>query len=164
MGFWSWFRRRAPVPKPPPRPRPDDWTKTIDDLMAEKRRLSTEELDWARSYERDRLRAWARFPLDREEFEAIADVEVDYLLHWQAPFTGSGKGMLPRGTRIRVSVSERDPERRRLRPARRCRTHRGAVGAERRPDLVQVRGYSLFISIEQLNKAFLLCPPQGDRG
>ena len=39
--------------------------------MAEKRTIPAQEIEWARSLERDRLRPWARFPKDGEIFEAL---------------------------------------------------------------------------------------------
>jgi hypothetical protein len=55
---------------------PPRWNKTIDDLMAEKRAISGDEIEWA------------RFPRDAEVFEAQADLKLHYLTHWSAPFTG----------------------------------------------------------------------------
>ncbi len=115
MSLFDWWRRRFPPPPPPPpppprRPRPADWNKTLDELMAEKRTISGEEIDWARSYERDQLRSWARFPRDGEVFEAPGDLEVDFITHWAAPYSGGGKGRLPAGSRIRVIVGAHEPE------------------------------------------------------
>lgn len=50
---------------------PEGWTKTIDDLVAEKRDLSGEEIAWARSYEREQLRSWAQMT---KPFMNLADV------------------------------------------------------------------------------------------
>lgn len=104
MGIWSWFKKSPPPQPKPIRERPADWCKTVDDLMTEKRTISGEELAWARSYEHDQLKMWARFPLDGEHYETVDSVDVDYLTHWQAPYTGGGKGKLIKGTRVRVVV------------------------------------------------------------
>lgn len=125
--------------------------------MSEKRTISAEELEWARSYERDKLRTWARFPKDGEEFEANSEVEVDYVTHWQAPFTGGGKGKLLKGTRVRVSVSERHPEPIGVyaQPVEYLRLENELVPAAER-SAPKYGGFSLSISVAQLNRDFHL--------
>lgn len=157
MKLWSLFKRNKPQLRSPARPRPAEWDRTIDDLMAEKRTISTEELEWARSYERDKLRAWVRFPRDGEVFEANGEIEVDYLTHWQAPYTGSGKGKLPKGTRVKVSVSQRDPEPIRVyaQPIEYLRFENELVPAAER-SAAKYGGFSLSIPVAQLNTDFHL--------
>lgn len=41
-------------------------------------------------------------PRDGDVYEAARDVAVDFLVHWQAPMTSGGSGVLPRGARCRV--------------------------------------------------------------
>ena len=106
----DWLRRFFGETVKEPRPRPPDWNKTLSDLAAENRSLSGEEIEWARQYERLRLRSWARFPKDGEQFEALRDLRITYLIHWSAPYTSGGEGTLPKGTRVRVSVPAADPE------------------------------------------------------
>lgn len=155
MKFWSLFKKRQPPPPKAVRPRPLGWNKTISDLMSEKRTIPAEEIEWARSYERDNLRKWARFPRDREEFEATKDVAVTFVTHWQAPFTGGGTGTLPMGTRVRVSVSGPDPEPIGVyaEPLDYKRFETELVPAADR-STPKYGGFSLSISIEQLNKDF----------
>ena len=91
-------------------PFPDAWKKTVSELMAERRTITPQELEWARAYDRAQLRSWARFPRDAEIYEAIADTTINYVTYWQAPFTGGNTGRLRRGTRVRVTVYPHDPE------------------------------------------------------
>src|SRR4029078_2192779 len=88
---------------------PNGWSKTLDDLLAEKRQVSGEEIEWARIYEREQLRSWARFPRAGEVYELSDDAVIAYMTHWRAAFTGGGKGLLRKGTRIRTSVHTSDP-------------------------------------------------------
>ena len=50
-----------------------------------------------------------RFPLDGDVYEALEDVDMPFVTHWRAPFTGGGSGTLPRGTQVRVSVASFNP-------------------------------------------------------
>src|SRR5687768_831228 len=91
---------------------PSGWTKTIRDLARElpDRMPAPEEWEWARKYERAELRKWARFPVDGDVFEVTHATPVEYLTHWNAPFTDGGSGVLPAGTRFRVMVMQDDAE------------------------------------------------------
>jgi hypothetical protein len=138
---------------------PPGWTKTIDDLLAEKRNLSGEEIEWALSYEREQLLSWARFPRAGEVYELMADAEISYVTNWRAPFTGGGKGMLPGGTRVRIApeISGPEPigvyadplERERVelqlsrRNGRRARRERGSVEAKEVCD--PIRGVGIHV-------------------
>lgn len=157
MSILSWFRRKQPTPRRPFRHRPSDWAKTLDDLMSEKRTISSEEIEWARSYERDQLRGWARFPKNGEEFEASNDVAVNYLVHWQAPYTGGGKATIFKGTRVRVSLSaqDREPIGVYAYPLDDGQLERQLVSEAERSSK-KYGGFSLAISVEQLNKEFRL--------
>lgn len=87
--------------------------KTISELVSEAqagRWVAPWEYDRAREYERDSLRAWARFPLDGDAYQAVRDAEVHYTTYWRAPFTGGGLSTLPTGTEVRVVVDPDDPE------------------------------------------------------
>jgi hypothetical protein len=48
----------------------------------------------------------ARHPRKGDVYEALHDIEMDFLTSWLAPYTGSGKGILKRGERI---VVKEDP-------------------------------------------------------
>lgn len=125
--------------------------------MAEKRTISGEEIEWARSYERDQLRGWARFPKNKEEYETLSDVGVSYLVHWQAPYTGGGETTLAKGTRIRVSVSAQDAEPVGVYadPLDGGQLERQLVPESERASK-KYGGFSLFVSVEKLNKEFQL--------
>ena len=86
-------------------PAPPGWNKTIADIVADSNRqmITPEEAAWARDYERSLLPANTRFPRKGDVFEAMEDVELNFLTHWLAPFTGGGKGILKRGERILVA-------------------------------------------------------------
>jgi hypothetical protein len=145
-----------------PGPRPPDWKKTLDDLSAENRSLSGEEIEWARQYERDELRSWARFPKNDEVFEATCDAEVSYLIDWGGPGATGGKGRLPRGTRIRVSVHAGDAE-----PIGVNATplDEALIGERLIPEddrsSSTYRGYGLSLHVAQLNREFALVQPVG---
>ena len=123
--------------------------------MTEKRTIPSEELEWARSYERDQLRTWVRFPKDGEEFEAERDIDVNYVVHWQAPFTGGGVGRMDKGTRIRVSVGAQDPEPIGVyaSPLDKRRLEERLVPESERSS-PKYGGFNLFIPVGQLNKDF----------
>src|SRR5215203_6896773 len=88
-------------------PAPPGWNKTISELVAEttsglRKSVGPYEIEWARDYERSLLPADVRFPKEGDLYEALQDVQIDYLTSWAAPFTGSGKGILKKGERIRA--------------------------------------------------------------
>jgi hypothetical protein len=95
-------------------PAPPDWNKTISDLIAEmksglRKDVGPFETEWARDYERGLLPSDVRFPKKDDAYEALQDMEVEYLTSWAAPFTGSGKAILKKGERIRVKYDPIDP-------------------------------------------------------
>jgi hypothetical protein len=108
---------------------PKGWSKTLDDLFAEKRHVSGEEIEWARTYERNELRSWARFP--------------------------RGKGLLRKGTRVRISVHTSDPEPIGVYadPLEKALVEAALVPEADRID-AKYAGFSLFIKTAELNKLF----------
>jgi len=141
----------------PPPPRPVGWNKTLEDLDAEKRSLTGHEMHWAREYEREQLKAWARFPLDGEVYEATQDVDVTYMIYYSAPYGGGGKGVLPAGTKVKVRLNKIDPE-----P---ISVSADALEKERLKELLMPKqeylasnyqDYGLFIKVARLNKEFKL--------
>ena len=153
-------RLLEPSPRMHPRPRPaapPGWNKTLADLTAERRRISGDELHWARGYEREQLRPWARFPKNGELFEALQDLKVTYVIDWQGPFSSGGEGVLAKGARIRVAVFRWDPE-----PIVVQATPLDKQGFAERFIRADERAsskygdYSLALGLAQLNKAFRL--------
>jgi hypothetical protein len=99
-----------PIPPAPP-----GWNKTVEDLVAEAQRgerksVGSPEVDWARTYARSLIPEGTRMPKKGDVYEVIADVEVTYLTHWAAPFTGGGKGVLRAGEQVRVTDHQYDPK------------------------------------------------------
>jgi hypothetical protein len=93
------------VDKPPPAPA--GWNKTIADLYAELKAgrrsvLGSPEIEWAREYERSLLPADVRYPRTGDIYEAVEDLDVDYITAWSAPMTDGGRGRVLRGERIIV--------------------------------------------------------------
>jgi hypothetical protein len=88
-------------------PRPEGWHFTFADLMAEmkagkRQSIGQPELDWARDYERSLIPATMRFPQKGDVYEALHDMEVEFMTAWAAPFTGGGKAMLMQGEKVFV--------------------------------------------------------------
>jgi hypothetical protein len=140
-------------------PRPVGWNKTLGDLDSENRTLSGHEIRWAREYEQEQLRSWARFPKDGEVFEALGPVTISYIVHYRAPYSGGGQGTLPAGTRLRVSVQAGDPEPVGVYaiPVEEGKLEELLVPAEERLSS-KYDGYHLFLHVAQLNREFKLVP------
>ena len=144
---------------------PPGWSKTISDLLAENRNVSGEEIEWARNFEREQLRSWARFPRPGEVYELIGDAEISYLTHWGAPFTGGGKGMLRPGTRVRIAEGTGDAEPIGVHadPLEKSRIEAELVPeADRNSD--DYAGFSLSISTSELNRLFRLVTSDAVKG
>lgn len=165
MSILSWLKKLLNDDLPTFRPRPADWSKTLDDLDAEKRSLSGEEIEWARDYEREQLRSWARFPKDGEIFETIDDLAITFMISSNGPYSGSGRGVLPKGTHVRVHAYAHDPE-----PVGVYATPLDKKRLEQQlvPELDRLsgsyRGYSLFFKVAQLNRDFRLVAAQDAAG
>lgn len=79
--------------------------KTIEELFEElkagkRARINKKELDMGRQLSKDLLPSGLFYPIGGEVFEALEDIEVDYLTHWSAPYTGGGKAILLKGEKI----------------------------------------------------------------
>ncbi|MEW6077460.1 MAG: hypothetical protein AB1724_06605 [Thermodesulfobacteriota bacterium] len=101
------WKRRQTIRKTERPPRPEGWNLTIADLMAEveagrRKTLGPPELDWARDYERSLIPETMRFPAKGDVFEALQDMEVEFMTAWSAPFTGGGKAVIKQGEKVRV--------------------------------------------------------------
>ncbi len=147
------------------RPRPSDWSKTIDQLCAENRPMSGEEIRWAREYERDQLRPWARFPRAREIHELTADAEISFVTHWMAAFTGGGKGLLRKGTRVRIDdyVDGDEPIGVYAHPLEARRVELELIPESERL-AEKYGGYSLSIRTAELNRLFRLVAESDSAG
>ena len=135
---------------------PAGWTKTLRDLDW-KSTISSEEFAWARAYELSLLRPWVRFPKDGEIFEALDNMEVDYVTHWRAPFTDGGKGKLRKGERVKVFVWSKQPEEIGYYAAPldyEC-VEKGLIPEDVRGK-PNYDGFSLSIRVDDLNKKFRL--------
>jgi hypothetical protein len=141
---------------------PPGWSKTIEDLIAENRSISGEEIEWARRFEREELKSWARFPRPGEIYELINDAEISYVTHWSAPFTGGGKGLLRGGTRVCIGdIGEAEPIGVYADALEKLRIEAELVPeADRKADLYG--GYSLSIKTAELNRLFRLVGSSGD--
>jgi hypothetical protein len=159
MYIFTRFMRLLSGTIPEPRPRPADWNKTFADLEKENRSLSGEEMDWARDYEREQLRGWARFPKDGDVYEALHGLEVGFITYWNGPYSGGGRGTLPAGTQVRVSVSADMPEPIGVQadPVESKRIEELLVSEDDRLSS-KYRGYALFLDVSVLNKEFRLVP------
>jgi hypothetical protein len=96
-------------------PAPPGWNKTIADLLAEAKRgergsVGSPEVDWARDFERNRIPFGFRFPRKGDVYEAMKDIDVQYLTAWAAPYTGGGQGILNAGDRVLVDEDPVYPE------------------------------------------------------
>jgi hypothetical protein len=161
MKWPQWFRWLCGERPVVIRPRPPGWNKTLTELSAENRSQSADEIRWAREYEREQLRAWARFPKDGEHFEAARDLTVRYLVHWKAPYSTGGDATLVQGTRVRVSVPPGDPEPIGVytTPVDEKEFERRFIPAADRSS-GKYAGYSVFLYVAQLNRDFRLVPPE----
>jgi hypothetical protein len=161
MSIFSFLQRLVGA-DPEPKPRPAGWNKTLNDLSAENRSLTGQEIEWAREYDREQLRSWARFPRNDEVFEATHDVEVTYLVDSRGPYTEGGKGVLPKGARIRVSVhmGDLEPVGVYAMPLDEKDIAEKLIPSDDR-NSTRYAGYSLFLNVAQLNKDFSLvsCAP-----
>jgi hypothetical protein len=159
----GWLRRLLGIDPPlPVGPRPSGWSKTFADLSAENRNLSREELEWARQYELEQLRSWARFPKDGEEFEVRSDKKVTLQIHWRAPYSTSAEGVLASGTRIRVFVHPEHTEPvgvQAIPVDERAFELRWVPEADRLAS--KYAGYSLTLMVAELNRDFELVSGKG---
>lgn len=131
--------------------------KTIKELMAENRPISAEEFTRAMEYERSLLGDDFRYPRDGEMYEAVDDVELNYLTLWAAPFTGGDTFVLKKGERVRVEVHAHNPEPISVYalPIDKERLEKEIVPEETRTN-EKYGGYSLAIESAKLGKHFRL--------
>jgi hypothetical protein len=116
---------------------------------------------WAREYEREQLRSWARFPKDGDLYEALHDLPVRYLIHWRAPYATGGEGTLAKGARVRASVLAGDAEPIGVYTApvdEKLFAEKFIPESDRASS--KYDGYSVFLYVAQLNKDFQLVPPE----
>ena len=80
-------------------------------MKAGKRKsVGSPETEWAREYERSLLPADTRFPRKGDVYEAVEDVQIQFMTAWAAPFTGSGEGVLKKGERVFVDQEPSTPK------------------------------------------------------
>jgi hypothetical protein len=44
-------------------------------------------------------------PGNDDMFECLEDTLISFVTHWRSPFTGGGRGILPKGTKVKVVVA-----------------------------------------------------------
>jgi hypothetical protein len=138
---------------------PEGWHKSLTHLQTEDfLRLTAEEIEWAREYERRFLKTWARFPKHGEVYESLRDVNVKFTTQWRAPFTGGGSGVLPAGIRVQVEVHFTDEPVAVPAVVLDKRVEEMLVPQEDR-NAPKYGGYALSLSTEQLNRDFRLLGP-----
>lgn len=116
MGIISRIFKRGAAPAVSPEPvpeRPPEWSHTVAMLMEEmaaggRESVSGTELRWARDYERSLIPPGYRFPRKGDVYEALADMEVEYITDFAGPFSGGGRGVLKKGERVRLNREERE--------------------------------------------------------
>lgn len=136
---------------------PKGWSKTIRDLIAENRYISSEEMSWAREYEKSQLRSDIKFPLNGEVYETICDVEVRYVTYWSAPYTGGDKCILSKGTKVRVIVDkgENEPLVVNADPLEYKKNEQQIVPEAERKSF-KYQGFNFSIKTDELNRSFKL--------
>jgi len=146
---------------------PDGWNVRLDELKPSDHgdgRLSItgEESTWARELELRELRTWARFPQKGEVYEALEETPVDFLVHWRAPMTSGGSGVVPRGTRVRIDDTNPESVAAGALPLDYESIERRLVSEQDR-ESPKYGGYSLSLRTSLLNRAFRLVEaPQRD--
>ena|SRR5277367_8480 len=92
---------------------------------------------------------------DGDLYESLEDMPVDFVTHWAAPFTGGGKGTLPKGTTIRLVVIPRvtSPAGYYAHPLNKEEIELLLVPAEER-SAPKYSGMSLVVLVEDLSKRF----------
>lgn len=128
--------------------------KTLSELLKDGQTHSWQEIQQARTYEREQLRSWAHFPKSGEVYELQTDAVVSFLTHWHAPFTGGGTGTLKQGTRVRIGDDiDDEPIAVHAEPLEAARVERELVPVEERL-AEKYAGFSLSLRTEDLNKVF----------
>lgn len=62
--------------------------------------ISFDEINKAKALERASFPADIRYPNEGDIYVAKEEVEINYLTTWEAPYTGGGKGFLPKNAQI----------------------------------------------------------------
>jgi len=142
--------------------RPKDWNLTISDLMeqlqsGDRKFVDQHEWDWAREYERSLVSDDARIPRKGDVYEALDDLNINYMTAWAAPFTGSGKAILEKDERIWIDSEpmENKPIGTYALPVDYARLEQQMVPKEER-EASNYGGFYLFFSTVQLNEDFKL--------
>ena len=94
-------------------------------------------------------------PRNDDLFQCIEDIEVAFLTHWRAPYTGGGRGVLPKGTKVRVLVSPnvREPAAYYARPIDNGSVEAALVPVAERTS-AKYDGFSLVLGIAELTTGF----------
>ena len=144
------------------------WRKTLEDLMAEmtagkRRMINHDEIELAKAYRRRLMPKGIRYPREGEVYESVEDVTIRYMTAHQAPFTGGGEAVLPKGERVRVLKPIDDkPVGVYCDPLRYEELHERIVPAEERANEYYCN-YYFSIDTIMLNKSFRLVGSDPDR-
>ena len=131
--------------------------KTVDELFDEMEKgktVSGKAIENARKLSKALMTTGLFYPKGGEVFEAIDDVQIDYLTYFMAPYTGGKKAILLEGERIIVSKPNQD------KPLGYYCYPINAEEVENRiipnsdKDAPEYNGFSLFIDTKILNKNF----------
>ena len=85
--------------------------KTVDELFDEVikgKSVSGKAFDNARKLSKALMPTGLFYPNGGEVFEAVQDVQISYLTHFMAPYTGGDKAKLLKGERVIVSKPNQD--------------------------------------------------------
>lgn len=72
--------------------------------QGKRKSINAKEMARARKLELALMPSNITYPSGGEKYESIKDVEITYLTHWRAPFTGGGKFILIKGQVVIVET------------------------------------------------------------
>jgi hypothetical protein len=95
-------------------PAPPGWNKTLAELYNEvkvglRETVGQPEFTWGWDYEKSLLPSGTRFPKGGDVYEAKDDLELSYLITFQAPASGGSTGTLRKGERVVAVRNDYDP-------------------------------------------------------
>jgi len=127
-----------------------------EELKAGKRKfIAFEDVQKAHELERALFPDDIRYPKTNDIYQAAEDVEIGYMTHWLAPFTGGGNAILPKGEKIQVNeVFMEQPIAVNCTPLNYKKLHEKIVPQSERME-PNYDGYSLSVKTIQLHRSFI---------